>query len=741
MHKKRYIFIEMLPLKLLINNNITKIKKAAVVIMALLLPSLEAFSQYNSEKNIDSLDVILQNSYTNNASDEEICALLTKLYNLSSMSQPYLALEYAGQALQIATSNEDETAQADWHQKIADIYFDQKVYYMAMENYLLSYTLYRKLDLKREMAYSLLNIGRTYFIQSVEDVALSYYRQSELIFAEIEDRAGQARAKNNIGSVNLAMYQYDQAEVNFDDALKISLETKDPQLIAETYKFLAMLYDQNEEYEEEEQMLEQAVARFRIAGSKKDIAATYFSLGEMHFHNENYPSAYTYYQKAYNLFEELDLYPEIATVLNRQGRINYMQGKYYLADQMARTSLSMSEMNNWLNPKAEALMLLSDIYYKMNRTDSAYTLLSRYTQVQDSVFEARKAESFSELQVSISTKEKEKELALAEEKLNRNKLIITIFIIVGIMGILFMVYIVNNSRKTKKVNKQLQYQNDEINNQKIEIERQNIDIKSSINYAARIQNAMLPGTDFLKKHFTDGFVYFHPREAVSGDFYWFSEVRIERPPTLFRRKDADVDDDSKIILAVIDCTGHGVPGAFMSMLGDALLNQIVNFQKITQPDIILNELNKLVIATLQQDTSQNNDGMDAAICTIDKVNNIMKFAGAKSPLLYIQNNEVHKVNGDLKAIGGMQKGDQKNFTCHTIDISQSTTFYIYSDGYQDQFGGNEGRKFMAKRFREMLINNANLPFEEQNNTLLSTFNEWKNSYIQMDDTTVIGVKI
>ena len=326
----------MLPLKLLINNNITKIKKAAVIIMALLLPSLEAFSQYNSEKKIDSLDVILQNSYTNNASDDEICALLTKLYNLSSMSQPYLALEYAGQALQIATSNEDETAQADWHQKIADIYFDQKVYYMAMENYLLSYTLYRKLDLKREMAYSLLNIGRTYFIQSVEDVALSYYRQSELIFAEIEDRAGQARAKNNIGSVNLAMYQYDQAEVNFDDALKISLETKDPQLIAETYKFLAMLYDQNEEYEEEEQMLEQAVARFRIAGSKKDIAATYFSLGEMHFHNENYPSAYTYYQKAYNLFEELDLYPEIATVLNRQGRINYMQGKYYLADHAFR---------------------------------------------------------------------------------------------------------------------------------------------------------------------------------------------------------------------------------------------------------------------------------------------------------------------------------------------------------------------------------------------------------------------
>ncbi len=698
-------------------------------------------AQNTTEKKIDSLDIVLQNKYSNNASDEEICELLTKLYNLSCISQPYLALEYAGQALQIASASEDHPQMAKWQEKIADIYFDQKVYYMAMENYLAAYTLYRELDTKRDMAYALLTIGRTYFIQNVEEVALSYYMQSESIFEEINDRAGQARAKNNIGSVNLAMYQYDKAEINFDEALKISLETKDPQLIAETYKFLAMLYDQNEEYEEEEKMLEQAITHFRIAGSKKDIANTYFSMGEMLYHTENYPSAYANYQKAYNLFEELDLYHEIATVLNRQGRITFMEGKYYVAQQMAQTSLSMSEMNEWLTPKAEALLLLSDITSKLGKTDSAYALLLRFTHVQDSVFEAKKAESFSELQVSISTKEKEKELALAEEKINRNKLIITIFVIIGIMGVVFMVNIIKNNRKTNQINKQLQIQNDEINHQKAEIERQNHDIKSSINYAARIQSSMLPGTDFIKKHFADGFVYFHPREAVSGDFYWFSEVKIERPPTLFRRKDLPEDEDGKLIIAVIDCTGHGVPGAFMSMLGDALLNQIVNFQKITQPDIILNELNKLVIATLQQDTSQNNDGMDAAICTIDKNTQQMQFAGAKSPLIYIQDNKMNKVNGDLKAIGGIQKGNEKNFTCHTIDISKPTTFYIYSDGYQDQFGGNDGRKFMAKRFRDTLAENSALPFESQSQILLDNFNEWKQNYIQMDDTTVIGIKI
>ena len=119
----------------------------------------------------------------------------------------------------------------------------------------------------------------------------------------------------------------------------------------------------------------------------------------------------------------------------------------------------------------------------------------------------------------------------------------------------------------------------------------------------------------------------------------------------------------------------------------------------------------------------------------------MQFAGAKSPLIYIQDNKMNKVNGDLKAIGGIQKGNEKNFTCHTIDISKPTTFYIYSDGYQDQFGGNDGRKFMAKRFRDTLAENSALPFESQSQILLDNFNEWKQNYIQMDDTTVIGIKI
>jgi serine phosphatase RsbU (regulator of sigma subunit) len=252
---------------------------------------------------------------------------------------------------------------------------------------------------------------------------------------------------------------------------------------------------------------------------------------------------------------------------------------------------------------------------------------------------------------------------------------------------------------------------------------------------------MLPDQEFIKRHFEDGFIYFRPREVVSGDFYWFSEVKSLKPPTLFRRKGASEDEGSKLILSVIDCTGHGVPGAFMSMLGDAFLNQIVNLQKITQPAKILDELHNLVRTTLQQETTENNDGMDAAIIMIDRATQTMQYAGAKNPLIYIQDGKIEKVNGDLKSIGGIQKEDVRTFTCHEIDISKPTTIYIYSDGYQDQFGGDSGRKFMAKRFRELLVENANLPFAEQSNILYKRFVEWRGNTIQMDDTTILGVKV
>ncbi|MBQ4409071.1 MAG: SpoIIE family protein phosphatase [Bacteroidales bacterium] len=740
-----------------------KLRSLHIIITVLfaLCASIAARGQQSSTL-LDSLNRRLQRNYENGVQPEENLKILRTIYDMTKISSPYLALEYAGQALQLSSSIEDSVAsQAEWYEAIADIYFEQKVYYLAMKNYYESHLLYKSEDPIRS-AYALMYYGDTYYIQSVEEEAMRNYKKADSIFIHNNHNEGHGETMLRMGRVELGRYQYEKAMDYFQKALGFAKSINSTKLQADAYSYMAEIYDQDEDYENEETQLNNAVTQYRMAGEKYEMAKIYFRLGEMHFKNEKLDDAYTNFMRSYNIFTGFGTLRQVAAIDNRLGRIGYLQGDFATAEIQAKRSLSTADINQWLDEKAEALQLLSDINNRLGRVDSAYIYLSRFTAASDSVFLAKKEESFSELQITISTQEKEKELAIAEQTIQRKQNVTNMIIIISIIVALFLVYASINFLRAKKMNSLLSKTNDEINQKNTEITKQrdqlehvtaelrqrnddieavNEAINSSIKYAARIQGAMLPNADFIKQHFPDGFIYYHPKEMVSGDFYWFSEVKSQRPPTLFRRKDAAEDDGSRLILAVIDCTGHGVPGAFMSMLGDAFLNQIVNLQKIVKPDEILNELHNLVRATLQQETTENNDGMDAAIIVVDKAAHTLQYAGAKNPLIYIQGDKAEKINGDLKSIGGIQKEEFHTFTCHEIDITTPTTIYIYSDGYQDQFGGDKGRKFMAKKFREFLVEISNLPFTQQNETLYKRFLEWRGNTIQMDDTTILGVKV
>ena len=261
----------------------------------------------------------------------------------------------------------------------------------------------------------------------------------------------------------------------------------------------------------------------------------------------------------------------------------------------------------------------------------------------------------------------------------------------------------------------------------------------SINYARTIQHAMLPSFEKIKAKLDDFFILFKPRDIVSGDFYWFSEVKQQNEIPC-----------SKIVLAAIDCTGHGVPGAFVSLVGDAYLNQIVNMQKITAPDKILNLLHQHVKQALKQDETSNNDGMDISLCVIDQKDKILEFAGAKNSFIYIQNNQLHEIKGDATPIGGAwgKKEKERTFTKKSIHIDQPTMCYVFSDGYQDQFGGEDGRKFMKRRLKALLLSIHHLPVEEQKEVMETTLNQWMNysnniekRAKQLDDILVIGFRL
>ncbi|MEM6298387.1 MAG: two-component regulator propeller domain-containing protein, partial [Bacteroidota bacterium] len=259
-----------------------------------------------------------------------------------------------------------------------------------------------------------------------------------------------------------------------------------------------------------------------------------------------------------------------------------------------------------------------------------------------------------------------------------------------------------------------------------ELAAQNRNIKDSISYAKRIQDAALPSTKRMNAAFPEHFIFFRPRDIVSGDFYWLSDHWA---------------NEGKTLLAAIDCTGHGVPGAFMSLIANDLLNYIVNEQKIISPARILETLHSEVRRVLNQAESDNRDGMDMSLILVDKNTKTLTFAGAKNPLVYTQNGMIKRIKGDPRPIGGRQREDKRTFSEHTISFEQPLTFYLYSDGFQDQFGGEDGRKFMAKPFRELLGSIASLSTEEQNEKLESTFNDWKSSHEQLDDVLVIGGKL
>ena len=265
----------------------------------------------------------------------------------------------------------------------------------------------------------------------------------------------------------------------------------------------------------------------------------------------------------------------------------------------------------------------------------------------------------------------------------------------------------------------------ELKEAEYQIKQKNKDITDSIVYAKRIQEAILPGRGDIAKGFSDFFIYYRPRDIVSGDFYWFAK------------------QFGKVLIASVDCTGHGVPGAFMSMIGNDMLNQIVKVKGIIEPAAVLNSLNESIRHALKQDKkeSETSDGMDIALCLFDKSSNRLEYAGAHRPLYLIRNKQLQVINADKFPIGGTHIDSDKKFTNHVIEVKKGDMIYLFSDGYTDQFGGEGGRKFMAKHFQRFLAEIHELSMSEQERALSLTFEKWKGSAEQVDDVLVVGFRV
>lgn len=288
--------------------------------------------------------------------------------------------------------------------------------------------------------------------------------------------------------------------------------------------------------------------------------------------------------------------------------------------------------------------------------------------------------------------------------------------------------ILKNKQKSKNTieeqQEEIQAQNDHLLEKSNQLELAITRLTDSINYAKNIQGAMLPSIELFNHTFDDGFIFFQPREELSGDFYWFETIGDEK------------------IIAAVDCTGHGVPGALMSMVGNDLLTEIVKIRKITQPDKILFEMDKSIQKILRQEETQNRDGMDMAICTFNTKTKKLLFSGSNNPMICISDDERPIFTKGSKApVGGFMDLGKREYELHEFNIKNKTNIYLYSDGYQDQFGGERGKKFLSKKLRELLITNHKKPHSIQREIIDSTMKEWMKSEDQIDDMLIIGISI
>jgi serine phosphatase RsbU (regulator of sigma subunit) len=266
--------------------------------------------------------------------------------------------------------------------------------------------------------------------------------------------------------------------------------------------------------------------------------------------------------------------------------------------------------------------------------------------------------------------------------------------------------------------------NKEIIKQKEEIEEINLHMSDSINYAKRIQIALLTPEEYINELFEDYFVLYLPKDIVSGDFYWVRQI------------------NEYVVIVVADCTGHGVPGAFMSMLGIAFLNDIVQNQEITQTNQVLNRMRKQVKRSLKQTgrSDEAKDGMDMAVCAINTKTLTMQYAGAYNPVIIIRDDQIHEIKGDRMPVG-IHINEKASFTNHEFRLQKNDLVYLFSDGFADQMGGNKGNKLLMKNFKKLLLSNTDYSMYSQKERLLKTFKEWKRDHDQTDDVVVMGIRV
>jgi len=586
-------------------------------------------------------------------------------------------------------------------------------------------------------------VGVCYYMLGNYPKALESYQKALSLAEKASFKKGQSNVLNNIGNIQDELKNYPLALSYLQQALDIREDMGDEVAANRTKENMATVYSKMGEYK---RALELYLAIYEFKQNREDkegVSTTLMNIGYAYEKLGKLQNALDYYTRSLKLLYKLDDNQNIVVCLNNIGDIYYALGKYNQAIDSSKKSLELAKkLDIKTGIKSSALSLTKSYVEKQDYRDAYYNHVL-YTQVKDSLFNEESAKLLQEMETKYQTEKKQQEIEkqqLEIEKKDAQARTRNIMLYAMLGGLLLVVLIAvqvyrgykqkqkanallsAKNMEIEQKNEHLNQANVEISEQKAEIEEKNLNIMDSIRYAKRIQQTILPRDQFVEKYLPQSFILYKPKDIVSGDFYWMEVV------------------DKTAYVSAVDCTGHGVPGAFVSIVGYNSLNRTVMEFGLTKPADILNKLNDLVVDTfVRHSDSDVKDGMDMSLVTIDLDTMNVQFAGAQNPVYVINDNGLTEYSANKQPIGSSL--EPKNFDNHELATKKGDMIYLFSDGYIDQFGGPKGKKFMRKRFKETLQSIHQLDVKTQKQHLDNTIIDWMGNEEQLDDILVIGIRV
>ena len=582
---------------------------------------------------------------------------------------------------------------------------------------------------KKGMSLSLNNISVIYSKYGNIQMALEYAGKGLKIREEIGDKAGIGNSLNSMGFFYFDQGDFEKGLEYYNRAIKIREEIGDKGGLGSSYVNMGYLYSKRGNQKKAVEYYEKSLKIREEVGDKNGVANTCIHLGSQHLLKREHDKALAYFERSMALSEEIKSKDGIAEACINLSALYYSKKNYKEALLYANKSLNLASELGYADKIRNAERWIFKTDSMTGDYKGAFEHFKQFVYFRDSINNevTRKASVKSQFQTEFDKKERdvnlkaEAEKLLLEQKSNderQQKNIILYSVLFGLAIVLvFSGFLVKSLSKNKKASVI-------ISRQKAEVEQSKKEIVDSINYAKRIQYALLASDNLLNNNLPEHFVLFQPKDVVSGDFYWAT-------PT-----------PDGFIYITADCTGHGVPGAFMSLLNISKLSQAINENKITRPDLILNNVRSEITKALNPEGTleESRDGMDAVLCKLNLKKMKLEYASAYNSFYILRNNEVLTCKADKMPVG---KGhdDSLLFTYNEFALQKGDTIYTFTDGFADQFGGPKGKKFKYKQLESILLSIHHEPMHKQKEILLQKFTGWKGNLEQIDDMLVMGVKI